>query len=119
MIEFSRGMMVKTSLSNAARKGCRTGILPAKSNTDITSDATDIMRDSGFDATKFSPPTTGSITIAATDPGGNSVSDAVNAPSGSSVSVTVSIPVSSTMWATSFLLKSDIVQSETVVMYKE
>ena len=51
------------TLSNAARKGCRTGIQRDRGNNDnvvagvtqpgIITDCTNIMRDNGFDSTKF------------------------------------------------------------------
>ena len=39
LFELGRGMVEYTSLSNAAREGARTGILPARSVADITSAA--------------------------------------------------------------------------------
>ena len=78
MLEMSRGTMVKVTLCNAARKGCQTGVMQAKGNTDITNDVTNILRDAGFDSSKFNPPTIGSITITVTDPTGNSVPDALS-----------------------------------------
>src|SRR5262249_36227671 len=68
MIELSRGLMVKVMLSDAARKGCRTGIQRDKANADITSDCTNIMRDNNFDSSKFNPNSIGSIVITVTDP---------------------------------------------------
>src|SRR5438270_922264 len=56
MFELSRAVLVKQTLTAAARKGVRTGILTLYGNTDITNDATNIMRDAGFDTTKFNPP---------------------------------------------------------------
>jgi Flp pilus assembly protein TadG len=119
MLEMSRGMMVKVTLNNAARKGCRTGVYQGKCNADITTDIKDIMSDNGYNATKFNPNTIGSITITVTDPSGNSVTDVLTAPSGSKILVTVAIPVSSTMWVTSFFLPKTTIQSETVVMMKQ
>src|SRR5215471_18457848 len=55
MTELSRGFMVKVMLSDAARKGCRTGIQRDKGNSDIVSDCTNIMRDNNLDSTKFNP----------------------------------------------------------------
>src|SRR5258708_4314906 len=66
MFELSRAMMVKQTLTAAARKGARTGILHLYGNTDITNDATNIMTDAGFDSTKFNPPTIGYINITVT-----------------------------------------------------
>jgi Flp pilus assembly protein TadG len=119
MTEMSRMLMVKVALNNAARKGCQTGTLAAKSNSDITSDVTDVMRDNGFTAALFNPPTVGTMTITITDPNGNTVTDALNAPPDSTVSVNVTIPVSSTAWVTSSFLSRSASQAETVVMKKQ
>lgn len=119
MFELSRGMMVKQTLTAAARKGCRTGILHQYGNADITNDATNIMRDNGFDATKFNPPSIGFITITVTAPDGTVLSDSLDAPSGSIVSVQVGIPVSSTTWGSTVFLSGAVLESETVVMMKQ
>src|SRR5438309_365608 len=72
MIELCRGTMVKVMLSDAARKGCRTGIQRDKGNAQITDDCTNIMTDNNFDSTKFNPSgNIGSIVIVVTDPNGN------------------------------------------------
>jgi Flp pilus assembly protein TadG len=119
MFELSRGMMVKQTLTGAARKGCRTGILQLYGNSSIISDATNVMQDNGFDSTLFNPPTIGTINITVTDPNGNSLPDALNAPSGSTISVQVVIPVTSVKWLTTFFLTSSMFESDTVVMMKQ
>jgi Flp pilus assembly protein TadG len=119
LFELSRGMMVKQTLSAAARKGCRTGILKQYGNSNITNDATNVMRDNGYDVIRFNPPTVGSITIQVTAPDGTSLADALDAPSGSTVSVQVSIPASSVDWATSYFLTDSMLVSDTVVMMKQ
>src|SRR5437879_11000619 len=55
MIELCRGSMVKVILSDAARKGCRTGIQRDKGNADILSDCTDIIADNKFGSSEFNP----------------------------------------------------------------
>jgi Flp pilus assembly protein TadG len=128
MIELCRGIMVKVTLSDAARKGCRTGIQRDRGNNDTTSagitsgiisDCTNIMRDNGFDSTKFNPPGKGSIAITVTDPNGNVLPDSLDAPPGSIISVQVSIPVSSTTWVPNVFLPNGSLESETVVMMKQ
>jgi Flp pilus assembly protein TadG len=129
MMELSRGVSVKETLSNAARKGCRTGIQRNTSSTDIFNDCVNIMRDNGFDSTTFNPAppvnpnnrTTyvGTVTISVTDPNGNTLTDALGAPQGSQVTVQVSIPISSVMWVTSFFLTQTELESETMVMMKQ
>jgi Flp pilus assembly protein TadG len=119
MFELSRGMMVKQILTGAARKGCRTGIVQAFANSDIINDATDVMRDNGFDSTLFNPPTLGAINITVTDPYGNTLSDVLNAPTGSTVTVQVVIPTTSVNWVSYYYLKQNMVESDLVVMMKQ
>jgi Flp pilus assembly protein TadG len=119
MLELSRAVMVKQMLTDAARKGCRTGIIQQFGNSDISNDATDVMRDNGFSTTQFNPPTVGVITITVTDPYGNTLSDSLNAPPGSVISVQVSIPVSSFAWVSPYFLSSSTLESDLVVMMKQ
>jgi hypothetical protein len=128
MFEFSRGMMAKMTLCNAARKGCRTGILRQYGNSKIYDDALNIMRDNGYDASKFNPPPpsgsiqgspVGSIAISVIDPDGNTLSDALDAPPGSKISVQVTVPISSVTWATTWFLKGDMLASDLMVMMKQ
>ena len=119
MFELSRGVMVKQILTGAARKGCRTGIIHQYGNSDIINDATNVMRDNGFDSTLFNPPTLGAVNITVTDPFGNLLSDALDAPPGTTVSVQVVIPTTSVNWVTSFYLPSNMVESDIVVMMKQ
>src|SRR5437879_4087676 len=48
MIELARGIMVRHALTNAARQGCRVGILPGKGNTDITTAANSTLTPLGI-----------------------------------------------------------------------
>jgi hypothetical protein len=120
MIELCRGSMVKVILSDAARKGCRTGIQRDSGNAQIISDCTDVMKDNNFDSSKFNPSGgVGNISITVTDPNGNILAESLDAPSGSIVSVQVSIPVSSTTWVPNVFLSKGSLESETVVMMKQ
>jgi Flp pilus assembly protein TadG len=120
MFELGRAMMVKTALSNAASKGCRTGVLRDKGNADISGVVMNLMQDNGFGTSKFNPPSIGALTITVTDPSGTVLADSLDAPSGSIVSVQVSIPVSSTTWVAPVYLGSGAtMESETVVMMKQ
>jgi Flp pilus assembly protein TadG len=118
--ELGRAMMVKSILSDAARKACRTGIKRDKGNTDIVNEAINVMNDNGFDSSKFNPNSLGAVTIVVTDPNGDALGESLDAPSGSVVSVQVSIPVSSTTWVAPFYLTSgSTLESETLVMMKQ
>lgn len=120
MFELSRGVMVKQTLTGAARKGCRTGILSQSGNSDIINDATDVMQDNGFSSSQFDPSNgIGAINITVTDPNGNTVSDAILAPAGSMVSVQVVIPSTSMNLVSYFFLTSSTVESDIVVMMKQ
>ncbi len=119
MFEMSRGVMVRQTLTGAARKGCRTGVVQGFANSDIVNDATDVMRDSGFTSSQFNPPSVGSINITVTDPSGNTLSDTLNAPSGSKVSVQVVIPASSVNWVSYYFLTRSMFESDLVVMMKQ
>jgi len=119
MFELGRAVMVKQTLTGAARKGCRTGIIYQYGNTDITNDVINVMRDNGFDVTLFNPPTIGTITITVTAPDGTTLDDALDAPPGSVVSVQLSIPVSSVQWVSSYFLPSTNFESDVIVMMKQ
>jgi Flp pilus assembly protein TadG len=119
MFEIGRALMVKQTLSAAARKGCRTGILHQYGNADIINDVNNVMQDNGFDVTLFNPPAIGAITITVTDPKGNALADSLDAPEGSTVSVQVSIPISSVKWVSAVFLTTSMVESDAVVMMKQ
>lgn len=119
MFELSRGIIVKQALTGAARKGCRSGIIHQYGNSTIVSDVIDVMRDNGFDSTRFNPPSIGSVNITVTDPSGNALSDALDAPPGSTVTVQVVIPTTSVNWVSCYYLPSNTVESDVVVMMKQ
>ncbi len=119
MVEFGRAMTVKVTLLEAARKSCRLGIVPGKTNVDITTEATNVMRAEGFSVTKFNPPAVGAVNITVTDPNGATLADASLAPSDSKITVQVAVPVSSTMWCFAEFLPPGTIQSETVVLKKQ
>jgi hypothetical protein len=111
MIELSRGLMVKVILSDAARKGCRSGIQPGKGNADIVSDCTQVMTDNHIKGSQ--------VAIKVTDPNGKVLPNSLAAPSGSMVSVHLSVPVSSTTWVPNVFLAKGSLESDTVVMMKQ
>jgi Flp pilus assembly protein TadG len=128
MSEVCRAIMAKATLTDAVRKGCRTGIQRDKGNTDIFNDVVNVMRDNGYDVTKFNPPppgtsagpsNIGSVTITVTDPSGTILDDSLGAPMNSQVSVQVSIPVSSVLWVSWGFFPNSSIESDTLVMYKQ
>src|SRR5262249_62283771 len=50
IIEFGRAMMVLELLNNAARAGCRAGVLSGSSNTDVNSAITTALTGSGVNS---------------------------------------------------------------------
>jgi hypothetical protein len=110
MIELTRGMMIKEVLSDAARKGCNTGIKPGKTNTDITTDVNNILNDNSI------PTASATITILVRD----QPYDSNNPPKAmDKVSVQVSVPVSAVFWGGTILLTGQTIESETVVMMRQ
>jgi Flp pilus assembly protein TadG len=120
MFELGRGVMVKQILDDAARKGCRTGIIHQYGNSDIINDVTNVMQDNGFSTNQFNPQNNiGAINIIVTDPNGNVLSDSLDAQPGTTVSVQVVIPAASVNWVSSVFLTNSMFISETIVMMKQ
>jgi Flp pilus assembly protein TadG len=113
MCELSRGVMVLSKLSGAARSACRTGIQRDKGNADIIADVQNIMADNSIPASAVT------VTIAVTDPNGAALAESQLAPSGSIVSVQVAVPVSAVTWVPSFFLPPVLLESQLVVMMKQ
>src|SRR5262249_48367580 len=107
MIEISRALLVKETLSNAAQRGCRTASLPGKANTDITSDVSDVLSQAGISGY------TTKVLV-------NDVeTDVKSASRNDMVSVKISVPVSQVFWLTTFFVTSSMVESETVIMLRQ
>lgn len=86
LVEFGRGMMVSSLVTNAARTGCRVGILPGKQNSDVTAAVDSIMQAqglSGYTTTVQVNGASGNVSSAATD---------------DTITVIVSVPVANTSW---------------------
>lgn len=83
--EIGRAYMVTHLLNNAARNGCRTGILSSKANTDITSAVDSALsgKVSGYTTT---------VKVNGT------VANASTAASGDELTVTVSVSASKVTW---------------------
>jgi len=86
MVELGRGIMVRHMLMNAARQGCRVGILEGKGNSDITAAANSVLAPLGI--------ASDTILVQVNDGSG----DALNANANDEVTVTVSVPISSVTW---------------------
>jgi hypothetical protein len=78
--------MVQHLLTNAARHGCRAGIIEGRSNTDITNAVTSTLKPMGI--------TSDTVSVQVND----GKADASTAVAGGEITVTVSVPVSSVTW---------------------
>jgi Flp pilus assembly protein TadG len=109
MLEMARGMMVKEILTDAARKGCRTGILPNASNTSVTSDINTVLTNNNITASYAT------IVISVNDV----VANVSTSTAGAKISVKVSIPVSQVAWVLPLFLPAADIESETVIMMSQ
>ena len=91
LIEIGRGMMVSTLVTNAARVGCRTGTLPGKTNSDVTTAASGLLAAQGIAGST----TTITVNGAATNVSAASSQDTIR--------VIVSVPATNTTWLPSAL----------------
>ena len=86
IVEVGRALMVQHQLTYAARMGCRVGIIPGKSNADITAATIGALNAQGVSGE--------SVSVQVND---GSV-DASTAQSGDEITVLVSIPVANVSW---------------------
>jgi Flp pilus assembly protein TadG len=106
LIEFGRVMMVEQVLTNAAREGCRTGVLPGNAASDVRNTVTTYLSNSSI---TLSDPTN-QISVNP-DPG--------TASSGTAITVTINIPFNSVSWLPVPVFMLDKTLSSSVVMRKE
>jgi Flp pilus assembly protein TadG len=106
MIEFSRVMMVEQELTNAAREGCRTGVLSGSGSSDVTNTVTNYLTNSG---------------IRLTNPANEiSVSpDPSTAAAGTAITVTVNVPFNDVSWLQVPMFMGGKTLTASVVMRKE
>jgi Flp pilus assembly protein TadG len=84
--EFGRGLMVAESVTNAARGGCRVGVLPGNSNSTVISTVNTCLSDQGV---------TGATTTITVNGASTDVSAAI---AGDIIKVTVNVPINSNSW---------------------
>jgi Flp pilus assembly protein TadG len=86
IVEVGRGLMVQHLMLNAARQGCRTGILPSNGNTEITTAVADSLASAGITSQTLS------VTV-------NDVSaDAKSANTNDDITVRVTVSADSVSW---------------------
>jgi Flp pilus assembly protein TadG len=86
LVDIGRGMMVTSLLTNAARSGCRVGVLPNKTSTDVKSAVDTTTKGQGV----------GKVTTTVLVNGKSG--DASSAKSGDAITVQVGIPYSDVTW---------------------
>jgi Flp pilus assembly protein TadG len=100
IVELGRGCMVQELLTEAARRGCRAGVIEGTSSTQITTAVTNYLSGLGINGD--------SVGIVVNDAPVNTV-DTQNMPAYTEITVTVSIPVSDCTWMpVSFFLSGTI-----------
>src|SRR5262249_35366075 len=102
IIEFGRAMMVIELLNNAARNGCRVGVLDGSDVSAITTAVNDTLRSSGVSGATTAVSVNGTA-VSATGTGSTSSM----ASTGDAISVTVSVPANSVSWLPSGLFLKD------------
>ncbi len=88
-VEFGRCLMVSELLTEAARKGCRKGILEGTSTSQITDAATSFLTTVGI---------SGETAQVVINDGVGNVTEASGMPSYTEITVTVQVPVSNVTW---------------------
>jgi Flp pilus assembly protein TadG len=96
LVEFGRGLMTSSLVSNGARVGCRTGVMPGKQNTDVTAAVDNLMQGQGISGYTTAIQVNGQ----SLDVNGKPV-DVSKAQSGDTITVQVSVPIASVSWVPS------------------
>jgi Flp pilus assembly protein TadG len=125
MFEMGRAIMVKNMLTDAARKGCRTGVTSTGTYQGIINDVNNILSDNNI------PTADGTITIetasytgSGTTPSWGSFTTVSSASSYTpntldKVSVKVAIPVTDVLWFAPVFLPKTSIESETLTMVRQ
>jgi Flp pilus assembly protein TadG len=86
IIEVGRGIMAIHMLNNAARAGCRAGVIEGRATSDITTAVTNILTAQGM--------TSEGVSVQVND----GSADASTAQAGDEITVKVSVPASKITW---------------------
>jgi Flp pilus assembly protein TadG len=102
VVEVGRALMVQHLLTNAARQGCRVGVLQGKSNDQIQTAVNNTLNGQGISGD--------SVTVLVND----GTTDASAAQSGDEITVAVRVPVSAISWipGTNYLLPNASLTSQ-------
>lgn len=85
-VEFGRGLMCAHLLTNAARQGCRQGVIDGKTNSDVSNAVAAALSDVGINAASTAVQVQGST------------GDVAAAQSGDKITVVVTVPMKSVSW---------------------
>jgi Flp pilus assembly protein TadG len=107
--EIGRAIMVRQVLTDAARKGCRTGAWPDADSTAVVNDVNNILTDNGLN------PSDATITIQVN----GATANANTAHRNDQLSVKVAIPYAKAAWTPLFFLTASSIESETLTMMRQ
>ncbi len=99
MVEFGRACMVNELLTEAARQGCRVGVLEGTSSATIQNAATSYLTNVGISGE--------SASVIINDASANSV-EAATMPAYTEITVVVTVPASSVTWIPSLFVTGNI-----------
>jgi Flp pilus assembly protein TadG len=127
MLELGRGIMAKETLTDAARKACRTGAYPSQTTANATSDARDILNDNFGSTVANSTNTKITIQWASASgvwtaaPSSWNTTDIANAKQGDLIWVKVSVRVDDVGWVFGWFLSraTTDLESENVYMIRQ
>jgi Flp pilus assembly protein TadG len=119
MCEMGRAMMIKDILTNAARKGCRTGVSPTMSYSDIAADINNILSDNGIANSKATVTIqvakyTGNSTTPSWGPFTSATSPTFAPQALDQISVQVSVTASDVLWFSPYFLGETFIETETL-----
>jgi Flp pilus assembly protein TadG len=125
MFEMGRAMMVKDILTNAARKGCRTGVTLPKTYQNILDDVNNILTDNSLPSSKATITVqiatyTGTSTTPSWGPWTTVSSSSSYTPKVlDKVLVKISMNVTDVLWFAPTFMAKTAIESETVIMLRQ
>jgi hypothetical protein len=125
MCEMGRAVIVKDILTNAARKGCRTGVTPGKTYQNVLDDVNNVFSDNNINSAnvtiivqiasytgKSTTPSWGSFTTVSSN-------SAFTPQPLDQISVKVSIPISNVLWFSPRFMSNKTIESEALTMVRQ
>ena len=125
MCEMGRAMMVKDILTNAARKGCRTGVTLGKTYQNVLDDVNNILTDNSLPSAKATITVQiATYTGTSTTPSWGSFTTVTSSSTYTpkpldKVLVKLSMNVADVLWFAPTFMSNTAVESETVIMLRQ